>query len=264
MAQPHDRGPDFLERFVELLEGDEAFCLATVIRSDKPGMPAGSKAICLRDGGVEEFGFGDPARTLRSQADRALHEGRPRTIVWPDGVEVFLEVQRPPARLLICGAGHIALPLSRYAADAGFRVTVLDDRPEYASAARFPDADVVAEDFIPALRALAPRRFRHVVVITRGHAHDLDCLGEVLHWTTDYVGQIGSRRRLAFIKEELARRGFPADALRHRLYGPIGLDIGAESPEEIALAIAAELVCVRRLGAAHAFSLRGRSRAEAP
>jgi xanthine dehydrogenase accessory factor len=172
------------------------------------------------------------------------------------GFRVFFDVLTAEAKLLVCGAGHIAVPLARYAHDAGFRVTVLDDRPDFAHAPRFPNCDVVAEDFVPALRAMPLGPTTHVVLITRGHEHDAECLAQVLPKETAYVGLIGSRRRVRFVLEMLEREGIPRERLAG-VFTPIGLPIGAETPEEIALAIVAELVCVRRQGPELARALRG-------
>jgi xanthine dehydrogenase accessory factor len=169
---------------------------------------------------------------------------------------VFLDVMGSQPRLLICGAGHIAVPLAHLTQALGFAVTVLDDRPEFARPERFPGAAVTAAEFGPALASVDLGPEAYVVIITRGHEHDAECLAGVLERPTRYVGMIGSRRRVRFVLETLAREGCPAARLE-RVFSPIGLPIGSESPEEIALSIAAELVCVRRRGPAQARALRG-------
>jgi xanthine dehydrogenase accessory factor len=114
---------------------------------------------------------------------------------------------------------------------------------------------VIAEDFIPALREISLGPSTYAVVITRGHEHDAECLGEILPQETAYVGLIGSRRRVRIVLEELGRMGIPQERLAE-VFTPIGLPIGADSPEEIALSIVAELVCVRRKGLIQAQALR--------
>jgi len=114
---------------------------------------------------------------------------------------------------------------------------------------------VIAEDFIAALRGMPLGPSTYVVVITRGHEHDAECLAEILRRETAYVGLIGSRRRVRFVLEMLGREGIPQERLGE-VFTPIGLPIGAESPEEIALSIVAELVCMRRKGHAQARALR--------
>ena len=168
-----------------------------------------------------------------------------------DGVKVFLNIISPDAQLILCGAGHIAIPLAHFAQRLGFRVTVIDDRSEFASASRFPNCNVIADDFTVALRDYHFSPATYVVVITRGHEHD----AEILRKKTAYVGLIGSRRRVRFVLDMLAEKGFSQTRLKN-VFTPIGLPIGAESPEEIALSIVSELVCVRRKGPAQARALR--------
>jgi xanthine dehydrogenase accessory factor len=248
-------------RVAELLERGEDCCVATVIKSDLSGVPLAAKAVCFPDGRVERFGLPeDSAQPLAALAAKAFSTGKSGYADIEAGLAVFLEVRVKAARLLVCGAGHIAVSLAKFAVEAGFFPTVIDDRPEYASALRFSGCRVVAEDFGAALRRSELGPFRYAVVITRGHAHDLDCLREILRWETDYVGLIGSRSRIGVVKGRLERDGFSRSSLDDRLFSPIGLAIGAESPEEIALCIAAELVCVRRLGAAAARQLRKQGR----
>ncbi len=245
-----------LGRIIDLLARGEEFCLATVISSAAPEAPAGGKAIVFRDGSLEgTLGSESLDKALPAEALRALADKEQRAAELPGGVRVFLELPAHDAKLLICGAGHIAVPLARFARAAGFSVTVLDDRAEFASPARFPSCEVIARDFAPALREMPLGPAVYAVVITRGHEHDADCLAEILRKKTAYAGVIGSRRRGLVVLEALEKKGLPAARLKD-IFTPIGLPIGAESPEEIALAIIAELVCVRRKGAAAARALR--------
>ena len=172
-----------------------------------------------------------------------------------NGVQAFVDILSSGPRLVVCGAGHIALPLARFASSAGFRVTVLDDRADFANPSRFPNCEVIAEDFTLALREMAFGPSTYVVVITRGHVHDVDCLTEILGKKLAYVGMIGSRRRVRIVLEILEKQGISRQHLK-KVFTPIGLPIGAESPEEIALSIVSELVCVRRKGPAQAKTLR--------
>ena len=168
----------------------------------------------------------------------------------PDGVEVFLEVRRPVLDLVIVGAGHIARPMSKMGSMLGFRVWVLDDRPDFATRERFPDADhLIRADFSDPFRDVRIHERSHVLLITRGHRHDYDCLVRVLGMDPlpAYIGMIGSRRRVRATFVQLLDEGIPR-ALLTRINAPVGLDIGAETPEEIAIAIAAELVKLTRGG----------------
>jgi len=247
---------DVMTRVVELMQSGETFCLATVVESADSNIPLGRKAIVLKDGSIlGELESDRINATLRDVALNATRENKRRMDEIGSGIKVFLDVLADETRLLVCGAGHIAIPLARFAGGVGFRVTVLDDREDFAHPSRFPDCDVIAEDFIPALRDMPLGKSTYVVVITRGHEHDVDCLVEILQKDTSYVGLIGSRRRVLIVLQALEREGISKARLK-QVFTPIGLPTGAESPEEIALSIMAELVCVRRKGPAQARSIR--------
>jgi xanthine dehydrogenase accessory factor len=155
----------------------------------------------------------------------------------------------PKERLIVLGGGHIALPLVEFAAKTGFSVIVADDRPSFANKTRFPLAsEVLCESFerVFDFIKLTPRDY--IVIITRGHRHDTDCLRQVLQAKeTIYVGMIGSRRRVAAVKELLMEEGFEKERL-DRVCTPIGLEIGAITPEEITISILAQIIARKRLG----------------
>ena len=247
---------DTIARIVELMQKQETHCLATIVESSDPGIPVGHKLIVLKDGSIEgEFNSRRMNATISDLALKAIEENEKRMVEIDSRIRVFLDVLSSENRLLVCGAGHIAIPLARFARQVGFRVTVLDDRKDFAHPSRFPACDVIAADFIAALHDMPLGASTFVVVITRGHEHDVDCLGEVLQKETAYVGLIGSRRRVRIVLEGLAKAGIPSNRLS-QVFTPIGLPIGAESPDEIALSIISELVCVRRKGAAQARTIR--------
>jgi xanthine dehydrogenase accessory factor len=136
--------------------------------------------------------------------------------------------------------------LYRVARGAGFDVTVVDDRAAYASRERFPDAkEVIAEDFDQAMAKIAPQESSYIVIVTRGHRDDMRVLRWAVQSRARYVGMIGSKRKTISIFRELTKEGIPAH-LFERVHAPVGLDIGAITPEEIAVAITAELIAVRR------------------
>ena len=165
-----------------------------------------------------------------------------------DGGFRILEPVLPQERLIVLGGGHIALPVCEFGAKCGFRVCVVDDRPDFANARRFPDAaEVLCESFEAGIRQLDITPFDYVVVITRGHRHDADCLRALLPGTVPaYLGMIGSRRRTAGLLQMLAEEGFDRDRLG-RICTPIGLNIGAVTPAEIAISILSEVIAYRRL-----------------
>jgi len=164
------------------------------------------------------------------------------------GYQVMFERHEPPATLVIAGGGHIGKALATIGDLCGFSVVVVDDRPDYANQERFPEADrVVCGDFAEVLRGLAIDSKTYVVTVTRGHKHDEESLRQAVGSPAAYVGMIGSKRRAAAVLQHLIDDGLDPEAVR-RVHTPIGLDIGAETPEEIAVAIMAEVVQVRRGG----------------
>ncbi len=164
-------------------------------------------------------------------------------------VRLLFEISRPPLELIVCGGGHVGQAVAKAGRFLDFNVTVIDDRADFASREKFPDEQIhlVADDFVVALRGLRITPASHVVIVTRGHRHDEICLQEVVDKPARYIGMIGSRRRTTTIRERLKREGVAPELLR-RVHAPIGLEIGALTPEEIALAILAEIVLVRRGG----------------
>jgi len=161
-------------------------------------------------------------------------------------MQVYIEPIEPAPRLYIIGAGHVAQHLARIARPVGFRIHVLDDREKFANRERFPDADELIVDSIPDWlgKAELPSN-AYVVVVTRGHRHDLDALRALATRELRYVGLIGSKAKVKRIYDALLGESVPIESLS-RVYAPIGLDIGAVTPEEIAVSILAELIAVRR------------------
>ena len=167
-----------------------------------------------------------------------------------DQVEVYLELHHPPVELVIVGAGHLAQPLCTLGALLGMEVFVLDDRPEFATKERFPEAaEVRRVDFSRPFEDAPLHPWSHVLLVTRGHRYDYECLRMVLEGEAEpaYIGMIGSRRRVRATFQALLDEGLPRERLQ-RVRAPIGLDLGAETPAEIAVAVAAELVQVWRGG----------------
>jgi xanthine dehydrogenase accessory factor len=199
--------------------------------------------------------LGDPALdgAAVAEARAMLAGGRPGTRTLEAGgwrCTAYVEAYHPPPALVIVGAGHIARPLCRVGAMLGFRVTVLDDRPEFATRERFPEAaEVRRADFTRPFDGVRIDGGTHLVLVTRGHKYDFEALRDVLARpeAPRYVGMVGSRRRVRATLEQLRREGVGAERLR-AVHAPVGLDVGAETPEEIAVAIAAEIVLVRRGG----------------
>jgi xanthine dehydrogenase accessory factor len=247
---------DITVRINELIQECMNFCLATVIASCDEMTVPGQKAIVLANGTMEgKLGDEQLELAVRNLALEAIHLKKRSLVEIRPGIRVFLDLISPELKLLVCGAGHIAIPLSWFARQVGFQVTILDDRDDFAHPSRFPCCKVIAADFAPTLETMNLNQSTFVVVITRGHEHDAECLMEILKKETAYVGLIGSRRRVRFVLEMLESEGISKERVQ-KVFTPIGIPIGAESPEEIALSIISELVCVRRKGPQQARSLR--------
>jgi xanthine dehydrogenase accessory factor len=270
-------------RLVELLDAGRPFYLATVVAVHGTSDYRLGEKLIVHANGETEGSLGTPAlddavrqavlaqlgtesvAMLRFDASgaplpprRGLRD-RERE---PSAVEVSAEPMLPPPHLIIVGAGHIAVPLARLAKVLDFRVTVMDDRARFASRDRFPDADeVLVEDFQLAIGRQAITPWTYLVLVTRGHEHDEATLQHVVGSPAPYIGMIGSRRRVLVVFQRLAERGVPQHFI-DRIYAPVGLDIGARTPEEIALAILAEIVTTRRHGNAISSSLRMKGRVQ--
>jgi xanthine dehydrogenase accessory factor len=231
-----------------------------------PAAPIGHEAVIWLDrpplgsldlGDLEERVIADAQAVLRGRQHRLLH--------YPEvGVDVFVEVQRRAPELLIAGAGHIAVPLAQLAGLCDFAVTVLDDRPMYANQARFPTArKVLAAPLRETVRDLTLDQDSFIVLVTRGHSQDVECLLEVLDRPVAYIGMIGSQRRVDAVFKLLAE-DLGIDPVRFdRVYAPIGIDIGAQTPAEIAVCIMAEIINVLRGGPAVSLADKRRTRDQA-
>ena len=212
--------------------------------------------------------FGPPEldAQIEFEAAESLRTGEPSVQTYaPDGtrttartqahLRVFIDPIVPIPRLIIVGAGHTAQPLANFGALLEFETWVIDDRADYASTERFPMADrVVAAPMDEFLGALKIDPATYIVLVTRAHRFDEEALRQVLGSPASYIGMIGSRRRVHIVRQTLLAEGYAAEAFRN-VYAPIGLDIGSRTPAEIALAIAAEIVNVRRGGPALHLSL---------
>jgi xanthine dehydrogenase accessory factor len=258
-------------RALELLERREPFCLATVVAAGPQSASRVGQKLLVEAGGVTHGEIGAPplsASVVQLAAEqltrgeirlaRLSGDGSPLADrlarragdLAPDEIEVSLEPMLPPDQLVIFGAGHIGQPLCRLARVLGFEVTVVDDRERFANAERFPDAQrIIVEPFEQAIRNVPLSAWTYLVLVTRGHEHDEATLRHVVGSAAPYIGMIGSRRRVLVVFERLRDMGVPQEFIG-RIYAPIGVDLGARTPEEIALAILAEIVSVKRGGRA--------------
>jgi len=240
---------------LSVTEGDGAFAANigqhAALWLDATRPPVGN----LELGELTEQIYVEARRTLddrkHKQIERETAQGH---------VKIFVEVQVQPPHLIIVGAGHIAMPLAAIAKLNDFEVTVLDDRPQYAHPSRFPTADhVIAGPFRAELAKLRTEQkaldhHTYIVLVTRGHQYDIDSLLEVLDDPLAYIGMIGSQRRIRAVFELLEKeQGIPPQKF-DCVYAPIGIDIGARTPAEIATCIMAEIINVMRKGPAISLS----------
>jgi xanthine dehydrogenase accessory factor len=235
--QPATEGPlaDLTGRLRELLADDSPFALLTVVDGEGPG-----STLVLGPGGTVHgsLGSADLDRLAAEQARGLVPAGR-SAIQTVDGRGIFVEVLPPPPHLVVCGAGDDARPLVAYAADAGFRVTVLDHRPALLEPAWFPQASqrLLARPEDPGI-VLPPAARSLAVVKTHSLAYDREWARRLLAAGLPYVGMLGPRARTEAILREISAG--PAET--ERVFGPVGLDLGADGPRQVALSIVAELL----------------------
>jgi xanthine dehydrogenase accessory factor len=250
------------EALVEISEQGVSAVLATIVEVDgNSRVQPGAKCL-IRDGKVTAGTIEDanliPAIVEQSAARLREEKAKLVSLEIPASggkFEVFFEVMLAPPRLIVVGAGHIAVPLVKMAKILDFHVTVIDDRLMYANRERFPDAEeVVVSDMAQALKEMAVTASTYIVLITRGHKYDEPCLREIIHSPAKYIGMIGSKRRIKACFQRFQDEEKIAAEVLERVYAPIGLDIATETPAEIALSILAEMIKVRRGGEAASLS----------
>jgi xanthine dehydrogenase accessory factor len=235
------------------VETKQSAVLASVVSADDPRR-LGARLL-LVDGQPRAGALDWPGleRQILADAPTIVAEGHSQTRTYPDAW-VYYELALPRPRLVLVGAGHVAVPTAQVARLLDFDVTVIDDRPSYANRERFPSADeIVVDDFDAALERLTITPSTYVVLVTRGHVHDVHALRRVIDSPAAYIGMIGSRRRVFAVFKLLHAEGVPIEKLL-RVHAPIGLDIKTETPGEIAVSIGAELLKARRGGGAASFS----------
>jgi xanthine dehydrogenase accessory factor len=219
------------------------------------GEPLGS----LGDRELDSIVVPQAPRFLASRVETRMFSVSEFAPQFSSATETLLLFERlqPPPRLVVCGAGHVGASLARLAVFTGYHTTLIDDRADFLKRDRFPESEidlVVADDWSSAVRdAIGNGRGVSVAVVTRGHNEDEQCMHAVVRARPDYVGLIGSKRRTSIVIERLREAGIPDEELKN-IRAPIGLDIGAVSPEEVALAIMAEIVAERRGGTGNPLS----------
>src|SRR3989440_1885696 len=253
---------DIYEEIVQLRRDGRRGAVATMVSGGGSIHSFKAAKMLVRDDGsiAGTIGGGCVEAEVWQAAREVMESEKPRTLtfnlnqnpkydtglVCGGTIDIFIEPVLPPASLFIFGAGHVALSLYRTAKNAGFDINVVDDRASYANRERFPEAkEVIAEDFDRAMAQITPNETSYIVIVTRGHHDDMRVLRWAVQTQARYIGMIGSKRKTITIFRELTKEGIPAH-LFERVHAPVGLDIGAVTPEEIAVAITAELIAIRR------------------
>ena len=228
-------------------QGEGAVALATVTRSGDDGQARIGDKLFIRENGDIDGTLGDCERDIHAveKANELMIHGRNEYVVLDNGVEYFVEAYTTPPQLVICGGGHVSKALASLAKPLEFRLFITDDREEFSNSERFPEADIVIsekpEDALPKL-PINPNTF--IVVATRGHRYDNTALLAAAQTSAKYVGLMGSKRKTILIYEDLVRANLRLERIRE-IRSPIGLDIKARTPEEIAVSIMSEILMFR-------------------
>ncbi len=253
---------DLYEEIVKLRREGHRGALATIINV-RGSIPSFNTAkMLVRDDGsiVGTIGGGCVEADVWQAAREVMESEKPRTLkfdlnenpkadtglVCGGTLEIYVEPILPVPVLYLVGAGHVAFNVYKVARIAGFDVVVIDDREAYANRERFPDArEIFADDFDQTLAKIEPNENAYVVIVTRGHRDDMRVLRWAVQTDARYIGMIGSKRKVLTTYKELQAEGL-SPALFQKVQAPIGLEIGAVTPEEIAVSIVAEMIAARR------------------
>jgi xanthine dehydrogenase accessory factor len=253
---------EIFEEIAKLKREGKRGALATIVnvQGSIPSVMAAKMLICEDGSILGTVGGGCVEGDVRKGAMEVMRDEKPRTfnfnldqrpdddtgLVCGGSLQVFIEPIIPSPRLYIFGAGHIGLNVHKVASLAGFETVVSDDRDLYANPERFPDAhEIHTGDMDEIMAGMTPNPSSYIVIVTRGHRHDM----QVLRWAIDtparYIGMVGSGRKVLAVYEQLEAQGVSHESLK-RVFAPIGLQIAAATPEEIAISIVAELIAIRR------------------
>lgn len=252
---------DLFEEIVRLRREGKRAALATIVHTDG-SIPSyeSSRMLVREDGSIAgTIGGGCVEADVWAAAKEVIRAESPRKMVfnlnheatYDNGLicggtlEVFVEPILPRPTLYIFGGGHVSMALAHAACTAGFAIGVVDDRETFANSQRFPMAREIYTTFEEAFEKITPNTSSYLVIVTRGHRDDMRVLGWAVQTAARYIGMIGSKRKVLSVYKALEKDGIPMEKFE-RVKAPVGLDIGALTPEEIAVSIAAELIGVRR------------------
>jgi len=251
---------DILIKALEAAQRGGKYAFATVVETTKKGTPrkSGAKMVVLEDGMLYgSIGGGRNEKAAQQACLQAIKTGKSSLVTYDyfgnkgqsvcgGQMKVFIEPSLGQKRFVICGAGHIALPLSALAKMLGYRVTVIDNRKEFANKKRFPHVDAIMHgSYIQCLKKVRIDQNTHIMIVTQGNEHDFQCLKTVVKSGAGYLGVISSKPKRVKFMNRLKKMGIQNKFLK-KVRIPAGIDIGAQSPQEIAISIAAEFVAVNR------------------
>ena len=257
--EPVRKEEDFVpigDELINAYEGGEPVGLATVVNVTNGGTNLGAKLL-LRQDGTTTGTLGDPALDARATelAAQVAEFGNVESFITDDGTEVFVEGFTTPPTLIMVGGGHVGKATADLAHNLGYRVYVVDDRPEFANPERFPYAEqTVVASYENWPEGLDINVNTFIVAATRGHRYDDLALESALTTRARYIGLLGSRRKTLMIYQRLISQGVSVDRLK-QVYAPIGLNIGGLTPEELAVSIMSEIIMVRRGGTGSAMRM---------
>lgn len=250
---------DIFYKALNASQKGQRYAFATIIEATLKGTPrkVGAKMIVFDDGTSQgTIGGGRNEKAAIAEALKAIQKQKPATITYNyfgrkgesvcgGQMKVFIEPFGLKEHLIICGAGHIALPLSALAKILGFNVTIIDDRKEFANKKRFPHVDkIIVGNHAGQLAKIAVKSNTYVTIVTQGNEYDFECLKTVIESSGAYIGVISSKPKKAKFFGRLKSEGFEEKYLK-RVHIPMGFDIGAQTPPEIAVSIMAEIVAVK-------------------
>ena len=255
------RPMDIFEEIVRMRKAGERGALATIVHTNG-SIPSyeSSRMLVREDGSIAgTIGGGCVEAEVWAAAKDVMHAEQPRKmtfnlnheaqydagLICGGTLEIFVEPILPQPTLYIFGGGHVSLGVARVASAAGFAVGVADDRAAFANAERFPMAGDLYTTYEDAFEKIRPNASSYLLIVTRGHKDDMRVLAWAVRTDARYIGMIGSKRKVLSVYKALEREGHKAEEFQ-RVHAPVGLDIGALSPEEIAVSITAELIAVRR------------------
>ncbi len=245
-----------MKEILDAYEGKGDRALATIVETGKSHATMGAKLFIRADGStVGSLGSAALDAKAVETAIALMPKGREQWIETEEGARAYVEAFTTPPTVVIAGGGHVGKAVYTVARLLGFRVVIVDDRPQYANKERFPEADrIVVDDFDKGLRELNMTPNCYVIVATRGHKLDDLALIEAAKSRAGYVGLLGSKRKAILIFRDLVRTGIPEERIKE-IRAPVGLDLGGRSPEEIAVSIMAEILSVKHQRDARAMTM---------